>query len=142
MLYLLDTNVLSEPSKPNPNRAVTTWAEEQPREALAVSAISLGEVRFGIELLDHGAQRAKLERWLKVSILDHFHGRVLAVTKRVALKWAQLAAADQKRGRSLPMLDGLLLATAAVHELTIVTRNERDFEGRGVLVHNPWRTAE
>jgi predicted nucleic acid-binding protein len=142
VVYLLDTNVLSEPSKPNPNRAVTAWAEEQPRDTLAVSAISLGEVRFGIELLDHGAQRAKLERWLKGSILDYFHGRVLAVSKRVALKWAQLAAADQKRGRSLDIADGLLLATAAVHGLTIVTRNERDFEGRGVPILNPWSPAE
>lgn len=138
----MDTNVFSEPSKLDPNRVVTAWTESQPREDLAVSTISLGEVRFGIELLDHGARRAKLERWLKVSILDYFHGRVLAVTKQVALKWAQLAAEGEKRGRSLPMADGLLLATAAVHGLTIVTRNVRDFEDRGVPVHNPWRTAE
>lgn len=142
MLYLIDTNVLSEPSKPSPSRAVTEWADDQPRDALAISAISLGEVRRGIELLEYGAQRAKLERWLKASILDYFHGRVLSVTKQVALKWASLAAADQKRGRSLSMADGLLLATAAIHGLTIVTRNERDFEDRGVPVHNPWRLAE
>ena len=139
MLYLLDTNVLSEPSKLNPDRAVTTWAEEQPHDALAVSAVSLGEVRYGIELLEHGVRRAKLERWLKVAVLDHFRGRVLSVTKHVALKWAQLAAADQRRGRRVDMADGLLLATAAVHGLTIITRNERDFEDRGVPVINPWR---
>jgi toxin FitB len=139
VLYLLDTNVLSESSKPSPNRAVTRWAEEQPREILAVSAISLGEVRYGVDLLEHGAQRAKLERWLKVSVLEYFRGRVLSVTKQVALKWAHLAAAEKKRGRTLPMADGLLLATAAIHGLTIVTRNESDFEDRGVPVHNPWR---
>jgi predicted nucleic acid-binding protein len=142
MLYLIDTNVLSEPSKPDPNREVIDWGEAQPRDSVAVSVISLGEVRFGIDLMHHGAQRAKLERWLKVSVLDYFHGRMLSVTKRVALKWAQLAAAEQKRGRRLPIADGLLLATAAVHGLTIVTRNERDFEDRGVPVYNPWRTAE
>jgi predicted nucleic acid-binding protein len=142
VLYLLDTNVLSESSKPSPDRAVTRWAEEQPREILAVSAISLGEVRYGVDLLEHGAQRAKLERWLKVSVLEYFRGRVLSVTKQVALKWAQLGATDQKRGRHLSMSDGLLLATAAVHGLTIVTRNERDFEGRGIPVHNPWRARD
>lgn len=139
MLYLLDTNVLSEPSKPSPNRTVTRWAEEQPREILAVSAISLGEVRYGVDLLEHGAQRAKLERWLKVSVLEYFRGRVLSVIKQVAVKWAHLAAAEKKRGRTLPMADGLLLATAAIHGLTIVTRNESDFEDRGVPVYNPWR---
>lgn len=138
MLYLIDTNVFSEPSKPHPNRVVTDWADAQPRDALAVSAISLGEVRKGINLLEHGTRREKLERWLKLSIREQFHGRILSVTKHVALAWGHLAAADQKRGRVLPMADGLLLATAAVHGLTIVTRNERDFEDRGVRVINPW----
>lgn len=73
---------------------------------------------------------------------EHFHGRVLSVSKEVALAWGRLAAADQKRGRVLPPADGLLLATAAVYNLTIVTRNERDFGGRGVHVINPFRLAE
>ncbi|MBW3572142.1 MAG: type II toxin-antitoxin system VapC family toxin, partial [Gemmatimonadetes bacterium] len=142
VVVLLDRDVLSVASKMNADRGVTAWAVGQPGDALEVSAISLGEVRYGIELLEHGIQRAKLERWLKVSILDHFHRRVLSVTKHVALKWAQLTAADHRRGRPLDMADGLLLATAAVHGLTIVTRNERDFEGRGVPVLNPWSLAE
>lgn len=142
MLYLIDTNVFSEPSKPQPNRMVTDWADAQPRDAIAVSAISLGEVRRGIDLLEHGTRRAKLEWWLKSTIRDYFHGRVLSVTKQVALTWGHLAAADQQRGRVLPMADGLLLATAAVHGLTVVTRNERDFANRGVPVLNPWSASE
>lgn len=139
MLYLIDTNVFSEPTRLRPSRVVTDWADSQPRESLAVSTVSLGEVRKGIDLLEHGTRREKLEWWLKVSIREQFHGRVLAVTKQVALAWGRLAAADQKRGRVLDIADGLLVATAAVHGLTIVTRNERDFEGRGVPVINPWR---
>lgn len=138
MLYLIDTNVFSEPAKPHPSRVVTDWAESQPRETLAVSTIYLGEVRRGIDLLEHGARREELERWLKTSIRQQFHGRVLSVTKQVALAWGRLAAADQKRGRRVEVPDGLLLATAAVHGLTIVTRNVRDFEDRGVPVINPW----
>lgn len=138
MRYLLDTNVFSEPTKPHPNPGVLYWAESQPRDALAVSTVSLGEVRRGLDLLAHGNRRAALERWLKVVIREQFRGRVFAVGKEVAQMWGRLTAADQKRGLVLPVVDGMLLATAAVHGLTIVTRNERDFVDRGVPVINPW----
>lgn len=142
MRYLLDTNVLSEPAKPRPNPVVVEWAESQPRDALAISTVSLGEVRFGLDLLAPGRRRAALEEWLKRVMREQFHGRVLAVNKDVALTWGRLTAADQKRGRVLPIVDGLLLATAAVHGLTIVTRNERDFVDRGVPVLNPWPESD
>lgn len=142
MRYLLDTNVLSEPAKPRPNPVVVQWAESQPPDALAISTVSLGEVRFGLDVLAPGRRRAALEDWLKRVMREQFHGRVLAVTKDVALAWGRLTAADQKRGRVLPIVDGLLLATAAVHGLTIVTRNERDFADRGVPVLNPWPDSD
>jgi predicted nucleic acid-binding protein len=138
MRYLVDTNVFSEKAKPRPNPVVVAWTDAQPPESLTVSSISLGEVQKGIELLEHGSRRVALQRWLTSAIREHFHGRVLAVTKEIALMWGRLTAADQKRGRVLPPADGLLLATAAVYDLTIVTRNERDFEDRGVHVLNPW----
>lgn len=138
MRYLVDTNVFSEPTKPRPNLAVLEWVASQPTDSTAVSAISLGEAQKGIALLEHGKRRATLQQWLTSTIRQQFGGRVLAVTKHVALAWGRLAAADQKRGRNLDVADGLLLATAAVHGLTIVTRNVRDFEDRGVHVINPW----
>lgn len=142
MRYLIDTNVFSEPMKPRPNRTVMRWAESQPREALAISTVSLGEVRKGLDLLAPGSRRATLEQWLKHVIQDQFRGRVLSVSKEIALTWGRLTAADQKRGRELPVVDGLLLATAAVNGLTIVTRNERDFADRGVPVFNPWPDSD
>lgn len=75
-------------------------------------------------------------------IREQFRGRVLSVSKDIALAWGRLMAADQKRGRELPVVDGLLLATAAVNGLTIVTRNERDFVDRGVPVFNPWPESD
>jgi predicted nucleic acid-binding protein len=114
------------------------WTKSQPRDSLAISAISLGEVRYGLELLAPGSRRAALEQWIKHVTREHFRGRVLKVSKEVALTWGHLTAADQKRGRVLPIVDGLLLATAAVYGLTIVTRNERDFVDRGIPVLNPW----
>jgi toxin FitB len=140
--YLIDTNVLSEPAKPRPHHEVVDWTESQPREALAISTVSMGEVRMGLDLLTHGRRRTDLERWFKVAVRERFRGRVLSVSKEVALAWGRLAAADQKRGRVLPIVDGLLLATAAVHGLTIVTRNERDFVDRGIPVFNPWPDSD
>ena len=142
MRYLIDTNVFSEPAKPRPHPVVLDWTESQPPDALAISTLSLGEVRWGLDLLAHGRRRAALEQWLKRAVRERFRGRILAVSKEVALAWGRLAAADQKRGHVLPVVDGLVLATAAVHGLTVVTRNERDFVDRGVPVFNPWPDSE
>lgn len=142
MRFLVDTNVFSEPTKPRPDAAVLEWLASQPTESHAVSALSVGEAKMGIELLEPGKRRTALQQWLKLLIRDHFADRVLPVTRRVALAWGRIMAAEQKRGRKLPLLDGLLLATAAVYGLTIITRNERDFQDRGVPVINPWRIAK
>lgn len=142
MRYLVDTNVLSEPTKPRPDPVVLDWVASRPPDSTAVSAVSLGEVQKGIELLQHGQKRVQLEQWFTYAIREQYGDRVLPITRDVALVWGRLTAVDQKRGRVLKLADGLLLATAAVYKLTIVTRNERDFEGRGVPVHNPWRAVE
>ncbi|HEX6369710.1 MAG TPA: PIN domain-containing protein [Longimicrobium sp.] len=117
MRYLVDTNVFSEPTKPRPNPAVLEWVASQPADSTAVSAISLGEAQKGIALLEYGKRRAMLQQWLTLAMREQFGGRVLAVTKHVALAWGNITAADQKRGRVLQPPDGILLATAAVHGL-------------------------
>ena len=138
MRFLLDTNVLSEGARPRPDRLYAEWLASQSPDEIAVSVITCGEVKRGIELLPMGRKRATLEAWLD-SVLHHdFRGRVLRVNADIALEWGRLTAAARKRGRVLDLGDGLLLATAAVHGLTIVTRNERDFADRGVPVINPW----
>ena len=142
MRFLVDTNVFSESTKPRPDAAVLEWMASQPTGAKALSAVSLGEASRGIELLAPGKRRSALQQWLTQLIREHFGDRVLPVTWRVALAWGRIMATEQKRGRTLPLLDGLLLATATVYGLTIITRNERDFEDRGVPVINPWRLAE
>jgi toxin FitB len=142
MRFLVDTNVFSESTKPRPDPAVLEWIASQSPESRAVSAISVGEAAIGIELLAPGKRRTALQLWIKVLVRDHYGNRVLPVTRRVALAWGRIMAAEQKRGRKVPLLDGLLLATAAVYGLTIITRNERDFEDRGVPVINPWRVAK
>lgn len=138
MRYLLDTNVLSEACKPRPDHGVAAWLRAQPPATLAISALSLGEIRKGVELLAAGARRMELEEWLATELPSQFRNRLLPVGPEVAGEWGRLAAEGRKCGRELPVVDGLLLATAVVHGLTLVTRNERDCRDRGITILNPW----
>ena len=135
MPYLLDTNVLSELRKGRrASPEVLGWAEARRRDAHYVSVLSLGEVRRGIEMLrgSERARRAELEAWLG-RLGDEYADAILGVSAAVADRWGRLGA-----GRPLPVVDGLLAATALEHGLTLVTRNGKDFRGLGVKVENPF----
>jgi hypothetical protein len=138
MRYLLDTNVISEGVSRRPDPGVIAWGNQQSPLDLFVSALSLGEIRKGVELRFPDSRRAAIENWLSSLLPAQFRGRILPVDEEVALQWGRIAAEGQKNGRVLPAIDGLLIATAIVHEMTLVTRNERDCSGRGVPVLNPW----
>lgn len=137
--FLLDTNVLTEGAKPAPDPRVVEWLHAQASLDLAISVLTLGEIQQGVALLARGKRRARLEAWLATDLPRQFLGRVLPVDAAVALAWGRLGAGGRRQGRTLPVIDGLLLATAAEHGLTFVTRNERDCGDRGVALHNPWR---
>lgn len=139
MRYLLDTNVLSEPAKPRPSPQVLAWLERQPPLDLAISVLTLGEIEKGLQLLVDGSKRERLARWLRGDLPRQFSGRVLDVDERVALAWGGMAAAGRQARRELPVIDGLLLATAVVHGLVFVTRNTRDYGARGVPLLDPWQ---
>ena len=136
--FLLDTNVLSEPIRPDPSAAVAAWLRRTPTTALAASVLSLGEVERGLALLPAGRRRDALLTWFSNDLLGLLGDRVLPVNRAVASAWARLGAAARQAGRPLPDVDGLLLATAQVHGLTLVTRNVSDCAGRGVPTLNPW----
>ena len=138
MRYLLDTNVISEAMKPRPDVGVGEWLRSQPANSLAISVLTLGEIWKGVELMADGARRRTLEQWVETELPQQFRHRLLPVDDETAVEWGRLAADSRKTGRELPVIDGLLLATAAVHGLTLVTRNLRDCDGRGVDVLNPW----
>lgn len=142
MRYLLDTNVLSELVRPEPDARVVTWLEARPPLDLAISVLTLGELTRGVRLLSAGRRRAALERWIAVDLAQQFRGRLLVVNDAVTVAWGGLAAEARHAGRTLPVIDGLLLATAAVHALTLVTRNTADCGERGVPVWNPWDWTE
>jgi len=136
MSYLLDTNILSETVRRNPNKAVIAWLDQLPSEALYVSVLALGEIRKGIESLADRKRREKLRLWLEYDLPEWFEGRVLPVDLAVADRWGRLLA---EVGRPVPTTDSLLAATALHHELRLVTRNSGDFDYPGLDVINPFR---
>jgi len=137
--YLIDTNVLSELVRNPPAPKVIAWVNAQSRVDLCTSVLVFGEITKGIALTTRGRRRDSLRDWATRDLPRIFADRVLSVDHAVATEWGRIAAEAQSKGRPLGTIDGLLLATASVHELTLVTRNERECAGRGVTVLNPWR---
>lgn len=135
MTYLADANVLSEPTRPEPDSRVVAWLRRHERE-IAVDPVILGEIRFGILLLAPGKRRARLERWFDDGI-RRFH--CLPWEAATGLRWAELLADLRVAGRSMPIKDSLIAATALVHGLTVVTRNRQDFERAGVAIIDPFK---
>ena len=138
MSYLLDTSIISDLARRR-DAGLLAWAEAQNPTNLYLSVLSLGEIHQGIELLpERDARRTKLRAWLQHDLPAQFADRVLPVSEPVARAWGELAARGKRSRRPLPVIDGLLLATAVTHGLTFVTRNGSDADERGVLVLNPY----
>jgi predicted nucleic acid-binding protein len=133
--YLIDTNVLSELRRKQADARVVAWVRGRPRQSLFLSVLTLGEIRKGVESVTDTAFRQALTDWLEVELPNYFIGRLLDIDALVADRWGQVQAHAR---RTLPAIDGLLAATALRHDLTLVTRNTRDFEGLGVRLINPW----
>lgn len=134
MTYLVDANVLSEATKPTPATPVVGWLRRNERD-IAVDPIILGEIRFGILLLPVGRRRQRLERWFKEGVSKI---TCLPWDAAVGLRWAKLLADLRAAGRSMPIKDSLVAATALAHGLMLVTRNRRDFQHAGVRLVDPF----
>ena len=134
-MFLLDTNVVSELRKTQADSAVVAWARSVPAYKLYISAITLLEIETGILRLERRdpGQAATLRNWLEVHVMAAFAGRVLSVDGAVARRCARLHVPDRSNE-----CDALIAATALVHDMTVVTRNTRDFAFSGAPVLNPW----
>jgi toxin FitB len=132
LIYLLDTNVVSQTSKLQPNAAVMQWWQQQDEFSLMLSAIVFQELRFGIESLQPGRKRDRLEEWLDVRLRRELSGRILPVTAEIAELSGRLIAAEKKAARTADVADTLIAATARVHGLQVATLNRKHFERLGV----------
>lgn len=138
MSYLLDTCLLSELRKPDPDANVVTWINSIDEARLFVSAVTLGEIQKGIAKLEDSKRKRAFQVWLEQDLIERFKGQVLAVDSDIALKWGSLQGEFARLGQPLPVIDSLIAATAIRRNLTLVTRNTVDFERLPVKLLNPW----
>jgi predicted nucleic acid-binding protein len=134
MTYLVDANILCEPTKQRPDRKVVDWLTANERD-FVVDSVILGEIFLGILTLPRGRKRAQLEQWFE-AVAERIE--CLAWDASVSRRWAQLVASLRKKGHTLPLLDSMIAATALAHGLTVLTHNVRDFQKAGVAVLDPF----
>lgn len=137
MKYLADTDLVSEPRQKIPNPRAIQWLREHDHE-LCLSAITIGEIKKGIELYPDSRKKVDLSAWLE-GLLRDFEGCVLPFTEAEALTWGKLYAKAQKAGRKPPAMDSLNAAIALHHGVILATRNQADYIGTGVKTVNPWK---
>mgnify|MGYP006423886753 CR=1 FL=1 len=136
MNYLIDTNIISELTKKQPEPSVISWFGKAPENSLYISCITIGEIRKGIEKLPKSKKKMQLDAWLNNDVKSRFEKRTLPITAEVADCWGRIIS---HRGKDTPSLDGLIAATAYHADLILVTRNIKDFEHLPVRTLNPWK---
>ncbi|MFZ2237461.1 MAG: type II toxin-antitoxin system VapC family toxin [Dokdonella sp.] len=137
--YLLDTCVISESTRAEASDSVLAWLDATAPESLYMSVVTLGEIEQGIGKLGNNQKARTLEHWLHETVTSLFESRTLDVDANIAHRWGRMLGTAKRKGRSLPLIDTLLAATAQEHELVLVTRNTRDFSNLDIELFNPWQ---
>jgi predicted nucleic acid-binding protein len=135
---LLDTNVLSEVQRPAPDRKVLAWLDGIDEDRVFMSVASIAELRRGLALMNDGRRRTALATWLAQDLPARFADRIFPIDHAIAERWGDLMAESHKIGVALSVMDGFFAATALAKDLTLVTRNVKDFARFGVPLFNPW----
>jgi predicted nucleic acid-binding protein len=136
--FLLDTNVVSEWTKPRPDSGMVKWLAEADEDRVFISVVTVAELRHGVERLPAGARRARIDLWLSEQMPARFEDRMMAVDVETADRWGRVMARGQEAGRPIASMDAFIAATAERHGLILVTRNVSDFEALGIPLLNPW----
>jgi predicted nucleic acid-binding protein len=136
--FLLDTNVVSELIKAKPSPKVTQWVQATDEALLYLSVLTIGEIQKGISSLSNMSRRAGLTTWLTHDLVPRFSGRILPIDLAVAERWGELCGSAAVRRAPLPVIDGLLAATALEHRLTFVMRDTQHLVATGVAFFDPW----
>ena len=134
MIYLVDANVLSEPTKQTADSRVVAWLNAN-ESNLIVDSIIVGELRIGILALPRGRKRDRLEQWYE-TVVETIE--CIPWDATISRRWAALVVELQRKGETVPLLDGMIAATALQHDLIVATRNTRDFQKTGVKTLNPF----
>ena len=138
MNFLLDTNVVSEWVKPNPDAKLVKWLAQAKEDHVFISVITLAELRRGTARIAQGRRRSQLETWLQNDLPQRFNGRILTIDAAVADAWGELVAERDLIGRPIAAMDAFIAAITRVHDLTLVTRNVADFSPSLKKILNPW----
>lgn len=137
-MFVLDTNVISEILRPEPNEVVVAWIESQPRHQLFTTAVTQAEILYGIALLPKGIRRAKLLGAAQLIFDEDFDSRILPFGADAAIHYAEIGAARRMSGRPISQFDAVIASIARLHGATMATRNAADFQDCGIDVVNPW----
>jgi predicted nucleic acid-binding protein len=140
-MIILDTNVVSEPLRPHPNREVLEWLDRQAPATLYVTTINIAELWTGIEILPGGKRRAQLQHSMATEVLPLFEGRVLSFDPDCAVAFARIAAKALAAGNTINFADCAIAGIAMTHRFILATRNSRDFKGTGIELLNPWASG-
>ncbi|BCG47934.1 VapC toxin protein [Citrifermentans bremense] len=136
--YLLDTCLVSELVKKEPDAKVVVWLDGCDEENLFLSVLTIGEIQKGISKLPDGERKETLQRWLEDDLTERFKGRILDVDRDAAMAWGRLLGSSASRGETLPVMDSLIAATAINWGLVVVTRNVKDMGRCTESLFNPW----
>lgn len=138
-IVILDTNVVSEPMRSSPAEAVQAWWSQQQPGDLFITAVTVAEILFGIELLPHGKRRVALLAGAELMFGKVLSGRILPFDEDAARAFAAIAASRRAQGRPIADVDAQIAAIARSRGATVATRNTADFEGCGIRLVNPWQ---
>ena len=138
MTFLLDTCLISELVAKHPNQKVVDWLDAQVPDTLYISIITIGEIAKGISKITASKRKESLTKWLNKTLPSRFKDRILGIDFSTILLWGNLVGQLEQNGRPLPAMDSLIAAIAIHNSLSLVTRNEKDFAGTGVVIINPW----
>jgi len=136
--FLLDTNLVSEWTKPRPNLGVVRWLADADEDRVFISVVTIAELRHGVERLAIGRRRKRLNEWIEGELLFRFDERILPIDAATADAWGRIVAHREGLGRPIGTMDAFIAATAQVHKLTLATRNQTDFQASVAAVVNPW----
>jgi predicted nucleic acid-binding protein len=138
MNYLLDTCLISELAKAEPNKKVVDWVLSENETNFYVSVLTFGELHKGIEKLPESKKKNELRIWVEDELQNRFQNRIVGIDMRVSILWGKIQCVAEKKGIPMPAIDSLIAATGIAHDFTVVTRNLADMERSGVKLLNPW----